>query len=165
MAPQPPIPDDRGHTESELVLPEGIEAGLVGGTAVALVFLARDLALGDWIHTPSVLGVLLFQGLPAARETVSEPAYAGIHHVIHYAAWVVFGFVASAAARGAERDPHWRVGLLALLALPVGAFLALEIALPRTALGRSHLTLGAGIGAVALGAYLIWRHPAVLRRA
>lgn len=151
------------HTESELVLPEGIEAGLVAGTAVVLAFGVRDFALGDWLHTPSVLGVLLFQGVQAARETISAPAYAGIYHVAHYVVWIALGFVGSALARRAERDPRQRLGLVALLALVVLPFLALEIAVPRTGLGRSHLTLGAGVGAVALGAYLVWRHPGVLR--
>jgi len=152
------------HTESELVLPEGIEAGLVAGTAVALAFGARALALGDCLHTPSVLGVLLFQGLEAARETVSAPAYAGIYHAIHFVVWIVLGFLGSGLARAADRDPRRRVWLAALLVLVVVPFLGLELALPRTGLGRSHLALGAGVGAVALGAYLAWRHPAILRR-
>lgn len=163
--PEPPLPPARGrHTESELVLPEGIEAGLVGGTAVVLAFLVRDLLLGDWLHTPSVLGVFLFEGAEAARATVSAPAYAGVYHVVHYAAWIVVGFLGTAVARSAEREPRRRVWLLVLLALLVVPFVGLEVAVPRTGLGRSHLALGAVAGAVALGAYLVWRHPALLRR-
>lgn len=161
MAPEePPV----RHSESELVLPEGIEAGLVAGTAVALAFGLRDFALGDWLHTPSVLGVLLFQGVEAARETVSAPAYAAIYHAIHYVAWIVVGFAGSALARAAEREPGRRLSLLALLALVIVPFVALEIAVPRTGLGRSLLSVGAGVGALALGAYLTWRHPGLLRR-
>jgi hypothetical protein len=50
----------------DMVLPEGAEVGLIGGLAV--VFLARDLAAGHWLHTPSVLGTLLFYRPVAARE-------------------------------------------------------------------------------------------------
>jgi hypothetical protein len=49
------------------MLPEGLEAGLVGAFAVVAVYLMRDVATGEPLNTPSVLGTLLFEGLDAAR--------------------------------------------------------------------------------------------------
>jgi hypothetical protein len=144
------------------VLPEGVEAGLVGGLAVALVFLARDAWLGSPLHTPSVLGALLFAGLDAAHEMRSDGGMAAAYNAVHFAAWVAFGFVGSWLLTRAEEEDRWRplaVGVLTgalLLALVVGGTVG------ATPLGRTHLWAGAAAGLLAMGVFLAWRHPGVL---
>lgn len=148
---------------SQLVLPEWIEAGLLGGFAVVAVFLVRDLWLGEPFHTPSVLGVWLFEGIESARRTTVELGAACAYHAVHFAAWVVVGLVATRLVRRAEDQPAlWYLPLLGAAA-GVLALLLADGALRETGLGRPHLWLGGIAGIAVTGAFLLWRHPRVLR--
>jgi hypothetical protein len=141
------------------VLPEGLEAGLAGALAVALVFLARDLWIGEPLHTPTVLGVLILQGAEAARETRSAPGAAALYNAVHFAVWTAAGFVSAWAAGRPQRGALIVVGM----AWVVSALL-LDALVAETGLGRSHLWLGGVAGTAAMGAYLAWRHPSLRPR-
>ena len=154
----------RERPRSPLVLPEWIEAGLLGGLVVAAVFLVRDSLLGEPLHTPSVLGVLLFQGLEAARSTTSAPGAAAAYNAIHFSVWVMVGFVGAQVVRCAEDEPRLWWLPLASLALALLFLVALEGWVRETGLTRPHLWLGGLAGLAALGGFLFWRHPGALRR-
>ena len=94
--------EDARRIRTRLFLPEGAEAGLIGGGAVALVFLMRDCAIGEPLHTPSVLGMLVLSGVEAAREVRSATGAAVIYNVAHFTVWMVAGFAASALMKLAE---------------------------------------------------------------
>ena len=145
-----------------LVLPEGIEAGLIGGLAVAGVVLAHDAWLGDPMRTPALLGALLVGGAGAAR--VAEPAAgsAALYHAVHFFAWVALGFAASGIFRRAERSgARWLPPLAALLA--VLALAGLDAQVARAGIERLHLWVGGLAGIASMGAFLAWRHPGALR--
>jgi hypothetical protein len=154
----------RARPRSSLVLPEWVEAGLLGGFVVAAVFLVRDSLLGEPLHTPSVLGVLLFQGLEAARSTTSAPGAAAAYHAIHFSVWVVVGLVGAQVMRRAEDEPRLWWLPLASLALALFFLVALEGWVRETGLTRPRLWLGGLAGLAALGGFLLWRHPGALRR-
>ena len=154
----------RERLRSPLVLPEWIEAGLIGGLAVAAVFLVRDSLLGDPLHTPSVLGVLLFQGREAARATTSAPGAAAAYHAIHFSVWIVVGLIGTQVMRWAEDEPRLWWLPLASLGLALFFLAAVERWLGETGLTRPRLWLGGAAGLGALGGFLLWRHPGVLRR-
>ena len=143
----------------DMALPEGAEVGLIGGLAVVVVFLARDLTAGHWLHTPSVLGTLLFYGPEAAREVVSAPGIAAVYNLIHFALWMVVGVVAVAAVKRAEVDPRMRFVPWAALAGIVVVFIVLDVWVRETGLGRTHLWSGGLIAATTVAALLAWRHP------
>jgi hypothetical protein len=158
-----PFEARRGRLRSPLVLPEGIEAGLIGGLAVAGVFFLRDVWLGDPLHTPSLLGTLLLSGAAALRAQGPVAGAAALYHVFHFGAWVALGFAGSALMAWAERTrTRWLpplAGLLALVPLAV-----LDVFVRTAQLARMHLWLGGLTGMVAMGAFLAWRHPGAVGR-
>jgi hypothetical protein len=147
---------------SPLVLPEGVEAGLIGGLVVAAVFFVRDVWIGEALHTPSLLGTLLISGGDAVRARTPIAGAAALYHAFHFLAWVALGFAGSALMAHAERTrTRWLPLLAALLALVPLAVLDVYV---RTAqLERMHLWLGGLAGILAMGAFLAWRHPGALR--
>jgi hypothetical protein len=154
---QPPRP-----IRSSLVLPEGLEAGLLGGLAVALVFFARDLASGEPIYTPSVLGTLVLRGVEAAREVRSAPGEAAAYHTLHFAVWVVLGFLASGLAGRAEGSPSLRGLVWACFAGALLVLVGLDFWVAETGIGRQHLWTGGLAGLASMAGFLVWRHPILL---
>ncbi len=146
-----------------LVLPEGLEAGLVGGFVVVAVYLARDVWIGEAMHTPSVLGAFLLDGVEAARSVRVDATAAVAYHVVHFAAWAVVGFVASALVQRADerRELAWLP--LAGLVLGIVALVVIDDMVVETRLARPHLWAGGLAGLGATGAFLFWLHPDALR--
>jgi hypothetical protein len=160
---EPPVEAWREPPRAPLVLPEGIEAGLVGGLAVAAVFLARDAWLGDPMLTPSALGALLVSGPETAGGEPPEGAGA-LYHAIHFFTWIALGFAASGLMGRAERTgARWLPPLAALLA--VAPLFALDAFVRSAELDRLHLWVGGLVGILAMGAFLAWRHPGAIRAA
>lgn len=159
---EPPEEAWRERPRSPLVLPEGIEAGLIGGLAVAAVVLARDLWIGDPMRTPGVLGALLIGGADAARSGPLKAGSAAFYHAIHFFAWIAVGFAASDLIRRAERTgARWVPPLAAALA--VLALGALDLWVQRAGIERLHLWVGGLAGLATMGAFLVWRHPGAVR--
>ena len=157
-----PFEARRGRLRSPLVLPEGVEAGLIGGLTVAAVFFVRDVWIGEPLHTPTLLGTLLMSGAAAVRAQGPVFGVAALYHIFHFGAWVALGFAGSALMARAERTrTRWLpplAGLLALVPLAV-----LDVFVRTAQLERMHLWLGGLAGIVAMGAFLAWRHPGAVR--
>lgn len=95
------------------VLREGITAGLIGATAVAVWFLAIDAVQGEPLRTPRLLGgafLKIWGGAPAVL----------LYSIVHGLAFVLFGIVAAVLIAGAEREPMFVFAL-------VIAFTAFEV--------------------------------------
>jgi hypothetical protein len=153
MEPKPGI-----RRDSDLALPEGLEAGLVGGLAVVLVYLVPDWMSGDWLRTPALLGSLL---LMASTQEAALPqgGLAGIYSLVHFGAWAIAGFGASAVLRAAEgRDDLRHLPAVAFMAWITSAVM-LDLWLAQEGLPVARLWAGTLIGALAFAAYLMWRHP------
>jgi hypothetical protein len=131
---------------------------------VAVVFAVRDWLIGEPLHTPAVLGVLLFHGVEAARVTTSAPGLAFVYHVIHFSAWIAVGLVGAQVMRRAEDDPKLWFLPPASLALALLFLVALDTWVRETGLTRPHLWLGGVAGLVVLGGFLFWRHPGAIRK-
>jgi hypothetical protein len=153
----------RDRIRSQLVLPEGMEAGFAGALVVVGVFLVRDVSIGEPLHTPSVLGALLTGGLEAARDTRSDPGAAALYNAVHFFLWIALGFVGSFLMERAERDPRMRWLPYGAAGAAILAMLALDLVVRDTPLTRPHLWIGGISGLAAMGAYLLWRHPDALR--
>jgi len=97
-----PVPSSCEPTGARPVLPSGIEAGLVGGIAVAIIFFARDLFVGHPMQTPSMLGTLMLQGAEAARTVTSAPGAAIAYNAIHFAVWIFAGSIGIQLMRQVE---------------------------------------------------------------
>ena len=159
---EPPFESRPGRFRSPLVLPEGVEAGLIGALSVAAVFFVHDVWGGEPLHTPSLLGTLLISGAAAVRAQGPVAGAAALYHTFHFLAWIVLGFAGSALMAYAERTrTRWLpllAGLLALVPLAV-----LDVYVRTAQLERMHLWVGGLVGILAMGAFLAWRHPGALR--
>jgi hypothetical protein len=89
------------------VLREGVIAGLLGASIVALWFLAIDTVQGEPLRTPRVLGEAFM------RFTAGPPAVLA-YTIVHGVAFVVFGIVAAVLLAGAEREPMFVFALVIL---------------------------------------------------
>lgn len=137
---------------------------MVGALTVAAVFLARDLWLGEPLHTASVMGVLLLEGVEAARQTSNEPGAAALYNFIHFALWIALGLAAARVMRRAEDDPSQRWMPVAFGIVAVALVFVLDALVPSTPLTTLHLAWGSIVGLLAMGAFLIWRHPGAIGR-
>jgi hypothetical protein len=146
----------------DMALPEGAEVGLVGGVAVVAVFFVRDFAAGHWLHTPSVLGTLLFRGPEAARTVVSAPGIAAAYNLVHFALWMAFGVAAVEVAKRVEKDSRVRFVPWIFLAVLMASYGLLDLWVRESGLGRTHLWSGGLVAAAVVTLMLIWRHPAVV---
>jgi phosphoglycerol transferase MdoB-like AlkP superfamily enzyme len=142
-----------------LALPEGIEAGLIGAISVALVYLVRDLTVGNALHTPGVLGTLLFDGETTGASNDPSAGAAAAFHCVHFAIWMVIGLLAAAGVRQVEAS-RWPLGLMwVAIAVAVVLTVSFDSWASASGLPRVHLWAGALVGFGFMGAYLVWLHP------
>lgn len=154
LAPESPV-----RTESDLSLPEGLEAGAIGGLAVVLVYLVPDLLAGDWLRTPALLGGLLLSGV-GPHDGLTAGGLAAVFTTLHFTAWAAAGFAASALVRLTEQR-HDRGRLLAIVCgVWIAGMVGLDVLLLAEHLPAAHLWIGSVVGGLAMAAYLSWRHPA-----
>lgn len=148
--------------ESDLALPEGLEAGLLGGLVVVVVYLVPDMLAGDWLRTPTLLGALLLYGSPVSESSLATGGLAGIYTVLHFACWAIAGFAASALFRRVERRPALRRLPAIVFAVWIVAMVAFDFWIAANAPWAAHLWIGSVVAGLAMAAYLAWRHPTVL---
>lgn len=93
---------------------EGTIAGTVGAAVVSGWFLVYDTAHGEPLRTPALLGAAFFQGL---RDPDSLRVTSGLvlgYSVLHWAAFVAFGWIAAGLLAAADREPRLYAALLML---------------------------------------------------
>lgn len=145
---------------------DGFIAGALGAVAVATWFLAVDLAQGQPLHAPSVLGTALLEGPGAAAhlEAIHTDVVA-IYSGVHLAAFAVLGFAAAwlVGLHRRDRAPGWLL-VLALVLLAVGHWLALAAFAPSLlgSLPAWQVLVGGLAAAVAMAGYFLLRHPDLL---
>jgi len=141
---------------------DGLYAGVIGASIVALWFLVIDTLAGHSLHTPTLLGTLLIKGLDALATATVDPAMVAAYTAVHVVAFVVVGVLASYLVTLFDRYPAAGICLVFLFAFfEVGFFIA------SAALGgvlMNHLAPWAvGIGnllaAAGMAVYFWKRHP------
>ncbi len=146
---------------------EGVLAGVLGATAVAIWFLILDTAAGRPFYTPQMLGSSLatFFGAPGTGNAI--PLVLG-YTLVHFAAFIVVGLIVSSVVNGAEGEPSLLIGFAIL-------FVAFEVAWYGWAaiLSRSPrfgnlawyaVMVGNLVAAGSMGFYLWRAHPTLARR-
>jgi len=143
---------------------EGVVAGILGATALALWFLLVDWTQETPLRTPSVLGSLLFRG-EAPREGVHVASVVG-YTVFHYAVFIAVGIAAAAVARRIEARPRVVLAVLVFF-MAVQAFtLAFTTVLTETLAGTIRwwmVAFGNLIGVGVMVVYLWLRHRSASR--
>ena len=148
------------------VVREGIVAGVIGASIVALLFLVIDIIAGHAFYTPETLGraVLSVLGPPFDDSTFVVVA---VYTVFHFASFIIVGMIAVAIVHAGEREPTVLAGALILfVATEIGfyGFTALLAESPLGGLAWYQIGLANLLAAIGMGLYLWRRHPALSSR-
>lgn len=148
------------------VFRDGVMAGIIGATAIAVWFFIVDLFAGQALFTPTTLGRAVFSVLGAIPETESPIVHVLAYTAFHYAAFIAVGIVAATMVRLAGNEPSVLLGFAILfVAFEVGFYAFVAVLSQVTPLGQLawwQVMVGNLIAAVAIGFYLLRAHP-VLR--
>jgi hypothetical protein len=99
------------------VMREGVLAGVVGGAVVAIWFLGYDLASGDLLRTPTILGAMIFRGADGAATAHASAALVLGYTVLHFFAFVEFGLAIAILLAASEWEPFLALGVFLLFAV------------------------------------------------
>lgn len=146
--------------DSHSVVREGVFAGFIGATAVAVWFFVVDLIGGRPLYTPTLLGegfVSIFGSSPE-----SQVVNVVVYTLFHYAAFCLVGIIAAVLVHAGERSPSVLAGSMILfVAIELGFYGFVEL-LQQTMLGNIawyQILAGNLLAAVLMGTYLWRTHP------
>lgn len=144
------------------IVTEGLIAGLLGATTVALWFLIVDFVRGRPFLVPAALGHALVHAIGAARNE-GAVAHILVYTVFHYIAFAVVGVLAAAILRRAETHVSVLAGAFLLFVIfEIGFYLLSAVIAESPSLGAAgwyFVALGNLIAAVVMGTYLWRAHP------
>jgi putative oxidoreductase len=148
---------------SHPVLREGVIAGLIGASCVAVWFFFIDILGAHPLFTPTTLGRALITVVHPAPMEDMPFLYVVSYTVFHYVAFIFVGIAAAATAAWASEEPAVLLGFVMLFAaFEVGFYGFVALLQHASALGALawyQVMIGNIIAAVAMGMY-IWRaHP------
>ena len=149
------------------IIAEGVLAGIVAASAVAVVILAVDLVAGSAFRTPRQLGGMLLRLAGAAPGTVSDGTTAlALYTLFHFVAFMVAGIIAASIVQVTIKQP---VALLLFVIL----FFAFQVAFTgfvtvvgvqsETAITPVQVALGNVVASVAMALFFRARHPKLRR--
>jgi hypothetical protein len=146
------------------VLREGIVAGLIGATVVAVWFLVFDAARGRAFLTPALLGAAVFQGVtsPVGVEVAAGNVVG--YTILHGLAFIAFGVIAASVMAVSEREPALFVAFIILFACFEVFFFGVVGALGKSMLGALvwwAILVGNLLASVAMLWYLFRAHRAL----
>jgi len=146
---------------------EGLDAGLLGGSAVAVWFLIKDTLAGQPLRTPSLLGQILLSPSQAPIISPSDFGAIVIYTAAHFMAFVLLGLLVSWVIRLAVIHHVARFALL-VLAVVFEFFFFVVIQSFSESVGQYFpafwVLSGNLLAGVVMGGYFWRRHPS-LRRA
>lgn len=148
--------------DGHIVVQEGLVAGLIGAGTVALWFFLFDLLRGEPFFTPGALGSALFLGARNIGEIVVNAGTVIGYTVVHVAAFVVTGMIASAFVVEAERRPPVVLGAILLFVTFEAFFMGFLAMVAEFLLGPLAwwtIAIGNLVATVSMGYYLWARHP------
>lgn len=155
----------QAYLKEHPVLREGLVAGLLGATAVAVWFLIVDAFTRRVFFTPAALGSAIFYGARGSHEVEVTVATVFGYSVIHFAAFAVVGLVVAALLVNAEREAPLMLGLVLLFVtfevLFIG-LLAVAASWILDAVGWWSVAIGNVLAACTMGVYLWRQHPALI---
>jgi hypothetical protein len=160
-------PGERARPHGRSLLREGLLAGILGGLAVALFFGVVDARHGRPLRTPSLLGQVIFLGIPARQAQGNDPALALAYTVLHLTVFVGIGSLAAWGVAAFERRPPLALLLLLLFVIfEAGLFAAAGALAPdllRT-LGTARVAGANALAALVMTGTFWWKHVTRRRR-
>lgn len=160
---QSPSPSAQRISFAEIV-GDGVAAGLIGASAVALWFLVIDTALREALFTPSLVASALLKGMPAAPDHAVDLTMVAAFTALHSIAFIAFGVIASWLVDQFEHTPDLPLIAIGLfIGLEVGFVAATRIVVPDipVVIGHGFIVVGNVFAALGMSFYLHdWqRHP------
>ncbi|MEJ7809628.1 MAG: hypothetical protein WKG32_04340 [Gemmatimonadaceae bacterium] len=150
--------------ERHNVTREGLIAGFIGATAVAVWFLIVDTVAGQPLHTPAVLGAALLDVL-GPRGMEGSIAHVAIYTIFHFLMFSAVGVVVALIVHRAEDQPAILALLLVLFVVIEMGFYGLTAILSNSGilgeLAWYQIGLANLIAAALMGTYMYRRHPAL----
>ena len=104
---------------------EGIYAGVLSATAIAVWLAIVDIVGGRPLFTPNVLGTGLLRFLGAPRMSDTVALHVGVYTIFHYAAFIVIGVLVAWTVHQARRTPAILAGFLIVFVMAEGGFYGL----------------------------------------
>ena len=157
-------PESRARVASRLY-EEGIVAGMIGATTLALWFLVLDTIDGRPLYTPTVLGTALFRQGVGLADPDTLPVSLEMALMFTWVHYLVFAMIGGAAARLlglAERDPNYGFGILLLFVVFMFGFIVTAMIFAEAllaALAWQAILVGNLLAAAAMAVYFWRRHP------
>jgi hypothetical protein len=141
---------------------EGVIAGILGASVVAVWFLGVDVIAGHPMRTPELLGRALVSVLgPLGRE--GAVTYIAVYTVFHYIAFALIGTLAALAIHWSEREPSVLAGFAILFVVVEIGFYGLVgfLSEPGVLGGIAwyQVLIGNVLSAAVMGVYLWRAHP------
>lgn len=148
------------------IVKDGVMAGLIGATAIAVWFFFVDAVAGETLFTPRTLGYALVSIFGPMPENQSAFVLIALYTVFHYAAFVIVGLIAAMIVEVAKEEPSVLMGFVVLFAAIEVGFYALvgllQQATPLGSLAWYNVMVGNLLAAATMGVFLLRTHP-VLR--
>ena len=145
------------------LLRDGVIAGVIGATCIAVLFFVVDLSTGHLLLTPAVLGRALVSVIVPNVSPDHTAAFVITYTIFHYLAFIVVGILASLIVYTAYREPSVLVGFVVLFAFVevgfYGLVALLSQATPLGAFAWYDVMIGNVVAALAMGIYLWRMHP------
>jgi uncharacterized membrane protein YphA (DoxX/SURF4 family) len=142
------------------LLHDGIIAGLIGASAIAIWFLIIDTIAGQPFRTPAALGNGLLDVFGPADATDSKMTFVLVYTVFHFGAFMFVGLLASLIVHLAKREPSILLGFVVLFVATEIGFYGFTGLLHEASSLKSlvwyQVMLGNLIAASAMG-YYFWR--------
>jgi hypothetical protein len=158
--------DWRSALSRHSILREGLIAGALGATIVAVWFLISDLIAREMFYTPAALWSAFAHGARDAADVQINTFTVGVYTMIHFAAFIVVGLIAAALVHQAERQPPFLLGLALLLVTFQVHFIGLLAIVANwllESLAWWNVLIGNLLAAGAMGVYLWRQHPGIKR--
>ncbi len=157
-------PQSRPHIGIAEIVGDGVSAGLIGASAVALWFLVIDAALREPLFTPSLVASAVLKGMPATADHAIDLTMVAAFTALHSIAFIGFGVVASWLVDQFEHTPDLPlIAIGVFLGLEAGFVTATKLFVPDVAevIGHGFIVAGNVFAAVGMAFYLRdWqRHP------
>ena len=145
---------------------QGIIAGIIGATVIAVWFFFVDLIATRAFFTPMTLGRGLLSIFGPVPPEQSEAVLVIVYTMFHYAAFIVVGLTAAMIVNVANHEPGILLGFVVLFAAIEVGFYALvgllQQATPLGSLAWYNVMVGNLLAAATMGVFLLRAHP-VLR--
>ena len=157
--PQPVAPSRPIHHSA---VREGVIAGALGATVVAVWFLGVDVIAGHPLRTPELLGRALVSVLgPLGSEGAF--VYIAAYTVFHYVAFAVIGTLAAIAIHWSESEPTVLAGFAILFVVAEIGFYGMVGFLSQPGIlggiAWYQVLIGNLLAAAVMGGYLWRTHP------